>query len=256
MQAPARMVKKIAIAVCLVVLIGVGYWYSKDYLTFAAIKEGQADFVAYYEDNRALVLALYFLGYVAVTALSLPGALIMTLAAGAMFGAVVGTVMVSFASSIGATLAFLVARYLVGESLQKKYAKELTKFNAQIDREGAFYLFALRLVPAVPFFLINILMALTKIGTWTFYWVSQAGMFAGTVVYVYAGSEIADLESPGDIASPELIGAFVLIAVLPLAAKKVVGFIRRKRGVSEAEPGEGDGGGDVAAADAATGGKE
>ena len=232
--------KKVAILLVIAVLIGVGYYFTKDYLTFSAIKEGQAEFVEYYEANRTLVLLAYFLGYIAVTALSLPGALILTLAAGAMFGVVVGTLLVSFASSIGATLAFLVARYLVGESIQRKYSDQLAKFNEQIDREGAFYLFALRLIPAVPFFLINILMALTKIRTVTFYWVSQAGMFAGTIVYVNAGTQIAKLESPGDVASIELIGSFVLLAVVPLAAKKIVGAIRARKG-GAAAAGEGDG---------------
>ena len=250
------MKKKIAIVVCLVALIAVGYYYTKDYLTFQAIKEGQAEFVGYYEANRILVLTLYFLGYIAITALSLPGALILTLAAGAMFGVLVGSLLVSFASSIGATLAFLVARYLVGESLQKKYAKELSKFNRQMEKEGAFYLFALRLIPAVPFFLINILMALTKIKALTFYLVSQAGMLIGTVVYVNAGTQIAKLESPGDIVSVELIGSFVLLGVVPLVAKRVVGAIRKKRGITEEPVAETDAAGAKPAAESGTASKE
>ena len=248
--------KKIVIIICLVLLIGVGYYFTKDYLTFAEIKARQADLVAYYEANQFLFLLAYFLGYVAVTALSLPGALILTLAAGALFGVVVGTVLVSFASSIGATCAFLVARYLVGETLQKKYAKELVKFNTQIDKEGAFYLFALRLIPAVPFFLINILMALTKIKTVTFYWVSQAGMFVGTVVYVNAGTQIAKLESPGDIASVELILSFVLLAVVPLVAKRLVGMIRKKRGISDDSEVQGKSGEGMTAAESGSEKKE
>ena len=182
------MKKKIVVLVVLVAIIVAGTIYLREYLTFEAIKNGQAEFATYYEESKLLVTTAFFVGYVAVTALSLPGALVMTLAAGALFGLTVGTLMVSFASSIGATLAFLVARYLLGETLQKKYSKELAKFNAQMDKEGAFYLFALRLIPAVPFFLINILMGVTKIPMVTFYWVSQLGMLAGTVVYVNAGT--------------------------------------------------------------------
>ena len=226
------MAKKITVLVILIILIGVGYYFTKDYLSFQIIKEGQGQFVEYYEENRFLVLASFFLGYVAVTALSLPGALIMTLAAGALFGVIIGTLVVSFASSIGATLAFLVARYLVGESLQKKYETQLRTFNTQIEKEGAFYLFALRLIPVFPFFMINILMALTRIKVSTFYWVSQLGMLIGTIVYVNAGTQIAKIESPGDIASPELIGSFILLGIVPLLAKKAVGMLRARRGTA------------------------
>ncbi|MBF2734579.1 MAG: TVP38/TMEM64 family protein [Betaproteobacteria bacterium AqS2] len=224
------MAKKIAIAAALLVAIGAGWWFSRDYLTFAAIKEGQAQLQAYYEANRVLMLAGYFLGYVAITALSLPGALIMTLAAGALFGFVAGSLLVSFASSIGATLAFLVARYLVGDAVQKRYADQLAKFNAKFSEEGPFYLFALRLIPVVPFFLINILMGLTRIKAVTFYWVSQLGMLAGTLVYVNAGTQIAKIDAPADIASPALLGSFVLLGIVPLVAKKAVAVLRARRG--------------------------
>ncbi len=228
--------KKIILLAAVVIVIIAAFPYAREYLTFEQIKESQAEFTGYYEQNRLLVITLYFLGYVGVTALSLPGALIMTLAAGALFGFIVGSILVSFASSIGATLAFLVARYLVGESLQRKYAAELKKFNEQMAKEGAFYLFALRLIPAVPFFLINILMALTRIRTVTFYWVSQLGMLAGTLVYVNAGTQIASIESPGDIVSAPLIGSFVLLAVVPLVAKKVVAYVRRRNEPKGTEP--------------------
>ena len=227
------MLKKILIALVVLILIGVGYYFSKDYLSFTVLKERQAEFVAYYDANQFQVLLIYFIVYIATTALSLPGAAILTLAAGALFGVVVGSILVSFASSIGATCAFLVARYLVGESLQKKYTKELEKFNTQFDKEGAFYLFALRLVPAFPFFLINILMALTKIKVITFYWVSQLGMLAGTIVYVNAGTQIAKLDSLKGILSPALIASFVLLAIIPFIAKKAVEFMRKKREAQE-----------------------
>lgn len=200
-----------------------GQYASLDY-----IKTQQSAFAEYYAGNKALVLAVFFVGYVAVTALSLPGAAVMTLLAGALFGLLVGVIMVSFASSIGATLAFLAARFILGDSLQQKYGDKLAKINAGIEREGKFYLFTMRLIPAFPFFLINILMGLTKLPAISFYWVSQLGMLAGTVVYVFAGTQLAEIESLGDILSPGLIAAFVALGVFPLAAKKVVALMHRR----------------------------
>ena len=153
----------------------------------------------------------------------------MTLVAGALFGVWVGTLLVSFASTIGATLAFLVARFVLGESLQEKYGDRLKVINDGMEREGAFYLFALRLIPAFPFFLVNLLMALTRIPIWTFYWVSQTGMLAGTVAYVYAGTELAKVESAGDVLSPTLLMAFVVLGLLPLVAKRGVAWVRMRR---------------------------
>ncbi len=224
------MVKKIALLAVVVIAIVIAYPYAKDYLTFDAIKAQQAIFEQYYEENTLLVLLVFFVGYIAVTALSLPGALIMTLAAGALFGVLVGVLLVSFASSIGATLAFLVARFLVGESLQKKYGDKLEKFNEGVRREGAFYLFAMRLIPAFPFFLINILMALTTLRAITFYWVSQLGMLAGTVVYVNAGTQLAVIDSPAGIFSLPLIASFALLGIVPIVAKKIIGIIRKRSG--------------------------
>lgn len=220
---------KIGLIALLSIAIIAAYPHVKEYASLEFIKSKQADFSAYYADNRLLVLISYFLLYVAVTALSLPGAAVMTLLAGALFGLAVGTLLVSFASAIGATLAFLVARFLFGETLQQKYGDKLKKINEGVEREGAFYLFTMRLIPAFPFFLINLLMALTKIPTFTFYWVSQTGMFAGTCVFVYAGTELAKISAVGDILSPTLIAAFVAIGLLPLAAKKIVAAIRRRR---------------------------
>lgn len=213
-----------------ILIFALAYPYIKEYASLSYVKTKQADFMAYYEANRLPVLVGYFLLYVAVTALSLPGAAIMTLLAGALFGLVVGVVLVSFASTLGATSAFLVARFLFGDSLQKKYGDKLQKINDGVEREGAFYLFTMRLIPAFPFFLINLLMALTTMPALTFYWVSQAGMFAGTVVFVYAGTELAKINDLKDILSPTLIAAFVAIGVLPLVAKKTVAFIRARRG--------------------------
>jgi uncharacterized membrane protein YdjX (TVP38/TMEM64 family) len=202
-----------------------GAYYGLDlgrYLNLGHLKAGQAALQAYYATHPALAIAGYFLLYVAVTALSLPGAAIMTLAGGAIFGLWVGTLLVSFASTFGATLPFLVSRYLFREAVQRRFGDRLAAIDAGFAKEGAFYLFALRLVPLVPFFTINLVMGLTAIKTSTFYWVSQVGMLAGTVVYVNAGTQLARINSAAEILSPALLGSFALIGLLPLAARAVV----------------------------------
>ena len=214
--------------VTLVAVAAVLYSQFGEYASLVYIKEQQAAFKEYYEGHKAQILAIFFIGYVAVTALSLPGAAIMTLLAGALFGLFVGVLVVSFASSIGATLAFLVARFVLGESLQKKYGDKLQKINDGIAKEGKFYLFTMRLIPAFPFFLINILMGLTTLPAISFYWVSQVGMLAGTVVFVFAGTQLASIDSIGGILSPGLIAAFVALGVFPLAAKKAIAFVHRR----------------------------
>lgn len=198
-------------------------------LTLDGLKNGLYDFEAWRSESPILVAFAFFVIYVLVTALSLPGAAVMTLAAGALFGVLWGTVVVSFASSIGATLAFLVSRYLLQETVQTKFGDRLKAINEGIKKEGAFYLFTLRLVPVFPFFLINLLMGLTPIKAATFYWVSQVGMFAGTIVYVNAGTQLAQIDSLSGILSPALIFSFVLLGVFPLIAKKVIAIFQAKR---------------------------
>ncbi len=198
---------------------------------FQAQREIVLDF---YADNRLLTICLFMLVYIGVTGLSLPGASIMTLIAGAIFGLSVGLVLVSFASTIGASIAFVFARYLFRDLVQRRFESALKPINEGVEREGAFYLFALRLVPAVPFFAINVGMGLTPIRLWTFYWVSQLGMLAGTAVYVNAGQQLGQLESLSGIVSPMLIGSFVLLGLFPLIAKKVVEFVKRRMGSSNA----------------------
>ncbi|MGH9577706.1 MAG: VTT domain-containing protein, partial [Terriglobales bacterium] len=182
-----------------------------------------------YRANPPQTVAAFFLIYVAATGLSLPGAIILTLAAGAIFGLLWGTVFVSFASSIGATLAFLASRFLLRHSVQAKFGDKLKAINTGIDKDGAFYLFTLRLVPAFPFFVINLVMGLTSIKTRTFYWVSQLGMLAGTIVYVNAGTQIAQIESAAGILSPALIASFTLLGIFPLIAKKIVAMIKARK---------------------------
>jgi pyruvate/2-oxoglutarate dehydrogenase complex dihydrolipoamide dehydrogenase (E3) component/uncharacterized membrane protein YdjX (TVP38/TMEM64 family) len=169
---------------------------------------------------------VFFAGYVAVAAMALPGAVVMTLAAGALFGLGWGLLIVSFASTIGATLAFLASRWLLGGWVQSRFGDRLTAMNTGIARDGGFYLFTLRLVPAVPFFAINLAMGLTPIRPWTFYWVSQVGMLAGTLIYVNAGTQLAQIDSLSGIVSPGLLGSLILLGLLPLAMRKVIDHVR------------------------------
>lgn len=222
--------RKILIAGLL--LAGVTAFFVLDlgrFFSLSFLKDSQSSFQALFAEQPVLVVLVFFAAYVAVTALSLPGAAIMTLAAGASFGLVLGTVMVSFASTVGATLAMLAARYLLRESIQARFGRRLDDIHKGIEQEGAFYLFTLRLIPVVPFFVLNLLMGLTRIRTWTYFWVSQIGMLAGTLVYVNAGTQIAQIDSLQSIASPGLIGSFVLLGVLPLIVNKLLQFIKRRK---------------------------
>ena len=202
------------------------------YLNLGFFQAQRAVVVDFYEDNPWLTIAAFMAIYIAMAALSLPGAAIMTLAAGAIFGLAVGLVLVSFASTIGATLACLLARYLFRDAVQSRFGKFLQKINEGIEKEGAFYLFAVRLVPVFPFFVVNLVMALTPIRLWTFYWVSQIGMLAGTAVYVNAGKEIGQLESLSGILSPMLLISFALLGIFPIVAKKMLNVLGKRFGKS------------------------
>ncbi len=200
-----------------------------DYLSLEYLKSRQADVQAYFVQHPWSTGGAFAAGYIAVTALSLPGATIMTLAAGAVFGLLWGTVIVSFASSIGATLAFLVSRFLLRDAVQRRFGASLAAVNAGVERDGAFYLFTLRLVPAFPFFVINLVMGLTPMSARTFYLVSQIGMLAGTIVYVNAGTQLAAIRSLDGLLSPGLIASFTLLGLFPLLAKKLVDALRRRK---------------------------
>lgn len=200
-----------------------------EYLSLAYFKSQQAAIHLYFERHPWRTVGLFALGYIAVAGLSLPGATVMSLVGGAVFGVLWGTVVVSFASTIGATLAFLVSRFLLRDAVQRRFGPSLKAVNDGIERDGAFYLFTLRLVPAFPFFVINLVMGLTTIRTATFYLVSQIGMLAGTVVYVNAGTQLAAIDSLRGILSPGLIGSFTLLGIFPLLARKFVGSVRRRR---------------------------
>lgn len=213
-------------------LLALGAFFAFDlgrYFSLGSLQESQARLAAWREQQPLALAAGYFLVYVAVTALSLPGATIVTLAGGAIFGLGWGLLIVSFASSIGATLAFLTARFLLRDSVQARFGQRLAEVDRGIRKDGAFYLFTLRLMPVVPFFVINLLMGLTNMKAWTFYWVSQLGMLAGTAVYVNAGTQLGQLTSLQGIVSPGLLGSFVLLGLFPLIARRVVETVQQRK---------------------------
>jgi uncharacterized membrane protein YdjX (TVP38/TMEM64 family) len=227
-----KILQKIIIVLLVVGLIVVFTRFNLgQYLTLSYIKESQDKFQLLYSEHRVAVIAGYMLSYILVTALSLPGAAIMTLAAGALFGLVTGTIVVSFASTIGATCACFVSRFILREWVQKKVGDKLATINAGIEKEGGFYLFSLRLIPLFPFWLINLVMGLTKMPLKKFYWVSQIGMFAGTIVYVNAGRELGKIESISGILSPTLIFSFVLLGLFPIITKKLLGLYKKRKGI-------------------------
>lgn len=199
------------------------------YLTLENLKTQQAELTNWKETSPWQSALIFFVVYVVVTALSLPGAAVMSLAIGAIFGLVTGLVLVSFASTIGATLAFIISRLLLRDMVQSRFSDKLQSINAGIEKDGAFYLFGLRLVPLFPFFIINLVMGLTPISTWTFAWVSQVGMLLGTAVFINAGTELAKLDSLSGILSPSLIFSFILLGVFPLIAKKLLAAIKARK---------------------------
>jgi pyruvate/2-oxoglutarate dehydrogenase complex dihydrolipoamide dehydrogenase (E3) component/uncharacterized membrane protein YdjX (TVP38/TMEM64 family) len=214
----------IALATALFFIFDLDHYLSLDFF-----KAQQAGIETWREQRPLAAVAIFFVLYVAVTGLSLPGAAIMTLAGGAIFGLWWGTLIVSFASTAGATLAFLASRFILRDTVQSRFGERLRAINAGIEKEGALYLFTLRLVPVFPFFVINLVMGLTPIRTRTFYWVSQVGMFAGTVVYVNAGTQLAQIDSLSGILSPALLASFALLGVFPLLAKKAVELVKARK---------------------------
>jgi dihydrolipoamide dehydrogenase len=223
---------KLAVLVVIVAAIAAFFVFDlKQYFSIEYFQSQRAAIDAYYQANPANAIAVFFVVYVLVTGLSLPGAAILTLVAGALFGLLWGVVIVSFASTIGATLAFLASRYLLRDWVQGKFGEKLKTINEGVEREGAFYLFALRLVPAFPFFLINLVMGLTKMPTRTYFWVSQLGMLAGTIAYVYAGTQLGQFKFSGG-----LIAAFVILGIFPLVAKKVLDTLKARKVYAKWKP--------------------
>jgi pyruvate/2-oxoglutarate dehydrogenase complex dihydrolipoamide dehydrogenase (E3) component/uncharacterized membrane protein YdjX (TVP38/TMEM64 family) len=219
----------VALAVAVLLILSASGKLDPQHFDLQFLKTQQATIDAYFRSDPILTAVVYFLVYITVTALSLPGAAVMTLAGGAVFGLLWGTVLVSFASTIGATLAFLVSRFLLRDAIQQRFGDKLKSINAGVEKDGAFYLFTLRLVPAFPFFVINLVMGLTPLATRTFYWVSQLGMLAGTLVYVNAGTQLARIESLDDVLSPGLIASFSLLGIFPLITRKIVEHIKARR---------------------------
>jgi len=206
------------------------YFELGQYLSLDYLKASQEKFHQLYQAHRFAVIAAYMGIYIAVTAMSLPGAAVLTLAGGGLFGLLVGTITVSFASTIGATLACVVSRFLLRDWVQGRFGDKLATINAGIEKEGAFYLFSLRLVPVFPFFVINLLMGLTRMRLFTFFWVSQIGMLAGTVVFVNAGRQLARIESLSGILSPGVLVSFVVLGLFPITVKKLLALYKRKFG--------------------------
>ena len=220
-------------------LLAVALFFSLDagqYLNLDYLKAERQALAAYQADHPLQTALIFFSAYILITGVSLPGAAVLTRAGGALFGLALGTLLVSFGSVIGATIAFLLARYLFRDYVQRKFGARLLPINRGIEREGNLYLFTIRLIPVFPFFMVNVLMALTPIRTLNFALVSQAGMLLPTLVFVNAGAQLAALESPGDVFSPQLLLAFALLGLFPLLAKRTLTFIRRRRETVETGP--------------------
>ena len=220
------------IGLLLFLALAIGAFVALDlgrFLSFEQLKASQAGFAQLHAEQPLTVAVVYFLIYVLATALSFPGATIITLAGGAVFGLWQGLLIVSFASTIGATLAFLASRFVLRDWVEARFGQRLADINAGVNREGEFYLFSLRLIPVVPFFLINLLMGLTCMKVWTYCWVSQLGVLAGTAVYVNAGTRLARLDSVKGIWSPALLGSFVLLGLFPLIARRVLAALQQRK---------------------------
>jgi len=231
--------KKILILIIIVGCIAAVKVFGLDqYLTLSYLKGSLDSLQSLYANHRLMVIAGYFFIYVLTTSLSLPGAAPLGIAGGALFGFWTATIVVSFASTIGATLACVVSRFLLRDWIQNKFGDRVKKVNEGIEKEGAFYLFTLRLIPVFPFWLINLAMGLTKMSPVKFYWVSQIGMLPGTMVFVNAGKELAKIESVKGILSPGLIISFALIGIFPLAVKKLIALYRAGKRKSSAHAGK------------------
>lgn len=204
------------------------HYHLGDYLTLAYIKESQARFREIYQAHQWATVGGYMLLYIVVTALSLPGAAVMTLAGGGLFGFWTATIAISFASTIGATLACAVSRFILRDWVARHFNEKMAAIDRGIEKEGAFYLFTLRLIPVFPFFMVNLLMGLTKLRLSTYFWVSQLGQLPATMVFVNAGRELARISAPGDVLSPGLLFSFVMLGLFPLTAKKLLAAYRRR----------------------------
>src|SRR4051812_25544188 len=222
----SRLLVLLVLAAALAVFFASG---AHRYFTFENIKAQQAMLEGWYRAHPTQTVAGFFALYVAVTSVSIPGAAVLTLVGGAIFGLGLAALIVSFGAALGATIAFTLSRFVLRDWVRSRYAAALERIDRGVQKEGALYLFTLRLIPAVPYFLINLVLGLTAMRAWTFYWVSQLGMLPGTLVYANAGTQLAAIDSPARILSPAVIGAFVLLGIFPLLAKKAVDAVKARR---------------------------
>lgn len=213
------------------------HYHLGDYLTLAYIKDSQARFREIYQTHPWATVGGYMLIYIVVAALSLPGAAVMTLAGGGLFGFWTATIAISFASTIGATLACAVSRFILRDWVARHFSGKMAAIDRGIEKEGAFYLFTLRLIPIFPFFVVNLLMGLTKLRLTTYFWVSQLGQLPATMVFVNAGHELARINNPRDVLSPGLLLSFALLGLFPISAKKLLAAYRRKYPLNSAKSG-------------------
>lgn len=215
-----------------VVVLAIGAFFALglgQYLSLEYLQASRAHAVELVNATPLTASLVFFVIYVLVTGLSLPGAAVMTIAAGAIFGVWWGVLLVSFASSVGATIAFMISRLVLGDWVQRRFGTYLEPINRGLENEGVFYLFSLRMVPVFPFFVVNLLMGLTRIGVLQFYLVSQVGMLAGTFVFVFAGTQLAEIHKLGDVLSPGMMIALTLLGLFPLIAKKLIGIVAQRR---------------------------
>ncbi|EGR2422468.1 TVP38/TMEM64 family protein [Vibrio cholerae] len=222
------MYKKLIIALVLIAIAALLVTQFSQYLTLDVAKAKQAELANYIDAHLLQAALIYFVVYVLLTAFSIPGATVVTLLGAALFGFWLSLLLTSFASTIGATLAFLSSRFLLRDWVQAKFADKLQTINQGIERDGAFYLLSLRLIPIFPFFLINLVMGLTPISTWRYYWVSQLGMLPGTAVYLNAGTQLAEISSLGEIVSLPVLASFVLLGVFPIMVKWLMGKVQQR----------------------------
>ncbi len=240
------LLKKSAVVLLVAGVIYFVYTQFGHSLTLQSLAQRESQLLSFQQENPVMVYGVAFLIYVVVTGLSLPGAAVLTLVYGWFFGLWRGVLLVSFSSTSGATLAFLLSRFLFRNSIQNQFGTRLTSFNQALEKEGPFFLFTLRLIPAVPFFVINAVMGLTPIRTLTFWWVSQAGMLAGTIVYVYAGSSVPNLQTLADkgvnaVFTPsqftQIIVAFILLGIFPLIVRLIMKMMNRSKSLPETDNG-------------------
>ncbi|BCK03382.1 TVP38/TMEM64 family protein [Vibrio cholerae] len=222
------MYKKLIIAIVLIAIAALLVTQFSQYLTLDVAKAKQAELANYIDAHLLQAALIYFVVYVLLTAFSIPGATVVTLLGAALFGFWLSLLLASFASTIGATLAFLSSRFLLRDWVQAKFADKLQTINQGIERDGAFYLLSLRLIPIFPFFLINLVMGLTPISTWRYYWVSQLGMLPGTAVYLNAGTQLAEISSLGEIVSLPVLASFVLLGVFPIVVKWLMDKVQQR----------------------------